>query len=173
MLGGHAVGDGVIPVVHGAAFERVGGLVLPVGKLIRFHEVHHMEAVFALDDARVAALTAGIEAPILKGLDIRALAHIAHKTAVGGGAAVGGLGGGESGKLILGFVAGVVELRVNVGGGLLVRDQNVADSDGVIVVAAAGVEENGDITAALLGDRGIALRAVGGKRPGEHIISSL
>ena len=45
----------------------------------------------------------------------------------------------------------------------------MADGDGVIVVAAAGVEENGDIAARLLGDRGIALRAVGGERPGEHI----
>ena len=128
-----------------------------------------MVAILALDDVRVAALTAGIEAPVLEGLHGLPLADIAHQAAVGGSAAVGGLGGGESGKLILGFVAGVVELRVNVGGGLLVRDQNVADGDGVIVVAAAGVEEDGVVAVTLLGDGSVARYAVSGKCPGEHL----
>ena len=132
-----------------------------------------MIAVAGLDDARVAALARGIEAPVLERGDHFTLVDVGVQAAVAGAAGVGGVGDGQRGEGVLGLLAVVVLLQELVGL-LLTVNKNVTHGHRMIVVAAAGVEEHGIVAALTIGgDGGVSLLTGIVKRPGQHIGSAV
>ena len=128
-----------------------------------------MIAVAGLDDARVAALARGIEAPVLERGDHLTLVDVGVQAAVAGAAGVGGVGDGQRGEGVLGLLAVIVLLQELVGL-LLAVNKDMTHGNRVIVVAAAGVEEHSVITLlAIGGDGGVALLTGVVKRPGQHV----